>query len=182
MKVTGFTLFDTAIGACGLAWGDAGLAAVRLPEASPEQLRGHLARRFPEATEAEASVETVALIADIRALLTGAPRDFTGVRYDMSEVSDFNRRVYDAALAIPPGETLTYGEVARRIGEPGAARAVGRALGENPFPIIIPCHRVVAAGGRKGGFSAPGGVDSKMRLLEIEGALRPQTLPLFSDL
>lgn len=182
MKVTGFTLFETAIGVCGLAWGDAGLAAVRLPHGSADEMRRGLSRRFPAAQEQSPPQEFAVVRADIVALLAGEPRGFASVRYDLSEVSEFNRRVYEVALAIPPGETLTYGQVAARLGEPGAARAVGRALGENPFPIVIPCHRVLAAGGRKGGFSAPGGVESKMRILEIEGAFRPQTLPLFSGL
>jgi methylated-DNA-[protein]-cysteine S-methyltransferase len=182
MTVAGFALFETAIGVCGLAWGPGGLAAVRLPYASADEMRRRLAARFAGAVEAEPPPEFAGLIEDVRALLRGEARDFRTVRYDFSEVSDFNRRVYDVALTIPPGETLTYGEVAARLGMPGAARAVGKALGENPFPIVIPCHRVLAAGGRKGGFSAPGGVESKMRLLEIEGAFRPETLPLFSAL
>ena len=179
MDVTGFATFETAIGVCGLAWSQAGLAAVRLPYASAEEMRRRLSDVFPGASEAEPPPEFADMVEDVRALLRGEPRSFAGVRFDLSAVSDFNRRVYEVALTIAPGETLTYGEVAARLGEPGAARAVGRALGENPFPIVIPCHRVLAAGGRKGGFSAPGGPETKLRLLEIEGALRPETLPLF---
>src|SRR5690606_38098825 len=179
MDVTGFAVFDTEVGACGLAWGPGGLAAVRLPYPSADEMRRRLAARFPAAAESEPPPEFAQVIEDVRALLRGEARTFEDVRYDFSEVSAFNRRVYAVALTIPPGETLTYGEVAARLGEPGAARAVGRALGENPFPIVIPCHRVLGAGGRRGGFSAPGGVESKMRMLQIEGALRPETLPLF---
>ena len=83
------------------------------------------------------------------------------------------------ARAIPPGSTLTYGEIARRLGDPGAAQAVGQAMGHNPWPIVVPCHRVLGAGGKVGGFSAPGGAKTKLRMLEIEGALKPERLPLF---
>ena len=107
---------------------------------------------------------------DIIALLAGEPRDLADIPLDMSEVPPFHQRVYAVARAIPPGATFTYGEIAARIGEPGAARAVGQALGRNPFPPIVPCHRVLAAGGRTGGFSARGGVATKMRMLTIEGA------------
>jgi methylated-DNA-[protein]-cysteine S-methyltransferase len=98
----------------------------------------------------------------------GAPR--TSLRMNPAAVADFHRRVYEASPRIGPGRTCTYAELAQRLGEPGAARAVGQALGANPFAIIVPCHRVLAAGGRSGGFSAPGGVETKLRLLEIERA------------
>jgi methylated-DNA-[protein]-cysteine S-methyltransferase len=111
------------------------------------------------------------VIVAIIALLSGAPEDLAFVAIDMNGILDFNRRVYEVARTIRPGSTLTYGEVARRIGEPGAAQAVGQTLGRNPFAIIVPCHRVVAAGDRLGGFSANGGRITKQRLLEIEGAL-----------
>ena len=88
----------------------------------------------------------------------------------MDGVPEFHRRVYEAARAIPPGNTLSYGDIAKRVGAPGAARAVGQALGRNPFPIVVPCHRVLAAGGKIGGFSAQGGVATKRRMLAIEGA------------
>ncbi|MCC2675022.1 MAG: methylated-DNA--protein-cysteine methyltransferase [Ramlibacter sp.] len=106
----------------------------------------------------------------IQALLEGARDDLLDLPLDFSSVPAFHRRVYDVARAIPPGEVLTYGEVARRIGEPGASRAVGQALGRNPFAPVVPCHRVLAAGGRSGGFSAEGGADTKLRMLEIERA------------
>jgi methylated-DNA-[protein]-cysteine S-methyltransferase len=179
MDVTGFAVFDTQIGTCGLAWGPQGLAAMRLPYVASKAMRLRLAESYPGVPESEPPPEIAGIVEDVRALLRGEPRTFEAVRLDYSEVSAFKRRVYEVALTIPPGETLTYGEIAERLGEPGAARAVGRALGENPFPPVVPCHRVLAAGGRKGGFSAPGGSDTKMRMLEIEGALRPETLPLF---
>ena len=112
------------------------------------------------------------------ALLRGEPRDLGAIDLDMSGIPEFPRRVYAVARAIPPGQTVTYGDVAARLGEPGAARAVGQALGRNPFAIIVPCHRVVAAGGRLGGFSANGGAATKRRILAIEGAHRDEpTLP-----
>jgi methylated-DNA-[protein]-cysteine S-methyltransferase len=105
----------------------------------------------------------------IVALLAGAKRDLREVLLDMAGIPEFNRRVYELARTIPPGSILTYGEIAMRLGAPGTARAVGQALGQNPFPIVVPCHRVLAADGRMGGFSAPGGVATKRRMLEIEG-------------
>jgi methylated-DNA-[protein]-cysteine S-methyltransferase len=106
----------------------------------------------------------------IVALLSGTATDLSTVPLDMERVPAFDRGVYEVARTIPPGETLTYGEVAARLGDPGAAREVGGALGRNPFAVIVPCHRVIAAGGKTGGFSAPGGVTTKLRLLEIERA------------
>lgn len=113
------------------------------------------------------------------ALLSGEPIDLADVVLDMDGVPEFHQRVYGVTRRIPPGETRTYGEIATALGEPGAARAVGQALGRNPFPIVVPCHRVLAAGGKAGGFSAPGGTRTKMKILDIEGASVPRTLPLF---
>ena len=104
------------------------------------------------------------------ALLAGEPRDLTGITIDDDRIPEFNRRVYAIARTIPPGATMTYGEIAERLGDKSLAREVGRAMGENPTPIIMPCHRVLAAGGKRGGFSASGGVVTKLRLLTIEGA------------
>ena len=112
-------------------------------------------------------------IDDVTALLHGEPRALDRVALDMEDVPEFNRRVYEVARTIPWGATLSYGEIARRLGDPAAARDVGQALGQNPFPIVVPCHRVLAAGGKWGGFSARGGVATKRRLLSIEAAQRP---------
>ena len=114
------------------------------------------------------------------ALLAGEPRDLRFVGLDLERAGEFERRVYEIARAIPPGSTLTYGEIAERLGDPGAAQAVGQSMGRNPWPIVVPCHRVLGAGGKVGGFSAPGGARTKLRMLEIEGALRPEGLPLFA--
>src|SRR5215218_10808522 len=167
MHTNGFALFDTALGECGIAWGSRGIVSVQLPGT---RVAARM-RRFGEESPPPADVQRT--IEAIVALLEGEPRDLTGVVLDMERVPEFNRRVYAAARAIPPGETLTYGEVAERIGERGAAQAVGQALGRNPFPIVVPCHRVVAAGGRMGGFSARGGVATKRRMLAIEGVGAP---------
>lgn len=169
-----FTLFETAIGCCGLAWSAAGLAAVQLPEGSEEATRARLERRFPKAREVSAQEALPRAIARARlgivALLEGEADDLTDVALDLADIDPFNRAVYDVARAIKPGATLTYGEVAACIGQPEAAQAVGRALGRNPFPIVVPCHRVLAAGGRIGGFSATSGIALKRRILAIESA------------
>ncbi len=180
MSESGFTLFDTAIGACGIAWGRRGILGVQLPERDAAATRARLARRFPEAGEAPAPADVLQAIERIQALVRGEASDLSDVALDMEGVPDFCRRVYEVAKAIPAGATLTYGEVAARLGEPGAARDVGQALGRNPFPIIVPCHRVVAASGKAGGFSARGGVATKLRLLMIENA-RPDGEPTLFD-
>jgi methylated-DNA-[protein]-cysteine S-methyltransferase len=165
-----YTLFETAIGWAGLAWGDQGLVAVHLPEPTPETARRSFLRRFPEAAEAEPTPMVEAAIAGIRELLAGEPNALLDVPIDLARVPEFNARVYAIARAIPPGETLTYGEIATRLGDRLLARDVGAALGKNPWPIVVPCHRVTAAGGKLGGFSARGGVNTKVKLLAIEGA------------
>jgi methylated-DNA-[protein]-cysteine S-methyltransferase len=177
-----FTVFETAIGACAVAWSDGGLRAVGLPEKTAAEMRARLRRKFPDARESEPPPEVRQTIEAIAALLAGERRDLSGVMLDMSELPEFNRRVYEIARSIGPGATLTYGEIAARLGEPGLARDVGQALGQNPFPIVVPCHRVLAAGGKLGGFSARGGVATKLRLLEIEGALKPEAPMLFGEL
>lgn len=181
MPATGYTLFDTAIGPCGIAWGLEGICGVQLPEPSRAAGRARLARRFPEAVEEEPPPAVRSVVDAIRRLVGGETVDLSQVPLDLAGVPDFHRRVYDVALTIQPGETLTYGEIARRIGEPHAAQAVGQALGRNPCPIIVPCHRVLAAGGRTGGFSANGGVETKMRLLSIECARTTAEPTLFDD-
>lgn len=164
----GFTLFDTAVGRCAVAWGPDGILAVQLPEAREDATRTRLTRRFPDATESAPPPDVGRAIADIAALLGGEPRDLSAIRLDMQSVPDFHRRVYEVARAIGPGKTQTYGEIAAHLGGIGLSRAVGQALGRNPFPIVVPCHRVLAAGGRVGGFSAAGGITTKLRLLAIE--------------
>ena len=175
----GFLLFDTPIGTCAVAWGDRGVIGVQLPERSEALLRARLQRDFPEAQESLAPPEVVRAVEAIVGLLSGEARDLSFVELDMRQVPPFNRRVYEIARTIPPGATLSYGEIAARLGEPGAARDVGSALGHNPFAIVVPCHRVIAANGKLGGFSARGGIKTKLRLLSIEGVQAPGTVPLF---
>jgi methylated-DNA-[protein]-cysteine S-methyltransferase len=182
MNTSDFALFDTAIGRCGIVWSDRGVIGVQLTETGGEvRTRARVLQRFPEAREASPPPEVQQAVDGIVALLHGAASDLSAVALDMAGVPAFNRRVYEVARSIPPGETLTYGEVAARLGDRGAARAVGRALGQNPFALIVPCHRVLAADGGIGGFSAGGGVMTKRRLLTIEDGGGRST-PLFRSL
>ncbi|MEO7078575.1 methylated-DNA--[protein]-cysteine S-methyltransferase [Rhodococcus sp. BP22] len=160
-----YALFDTALGRCGLAWSDAGITAVGLPE-SDDALSAYL-RGFggePEVPQGAAH-EAVELIT---ALLDGKQVDLSAIPVVL-DVSDFDSAVYGVTRAIPHHSTMTYGALATRLGHPGAAQAVGGALGRNPVPIIIPCHRVLGAGREVGGFSAPGGASTKEKILSIEG-------------
>ncbi|MGH6925299.1 MAG: methylated-DNA--[protein]-cysteine S-methyltransferase [Propylenella sp.] len=182
MATQGFTLFETPIGSCGIAWGERGIVGLQLPEATEGKARQRMARRFPEAQEGAPPPDVRRAIDAIVALLNGGPSDLSAIALDMDGVAEFEHRVYDIARAVPPGETLTYGEVAARLGDPAAARDVGQALGKNPFPIVVPCHRILAARGKAGGFSARGGVATKMRMLTIERARTNNTPALFDDL
>lgn len=166
-----FCAVETAIGPVALLWTKAGIAGLALPGDGPAAIRARFDRIRPGAAERDPDGAALPAIAGVRALLRGERVDLRGVALDLAGVPAFDRRVYDVASEIPAGRTLTYGAVAARIGEPGAARAVGAALGRNPVPIIVPCHRVLAAGGRTGGFSAPGGAATKQRLLALEGAV-----------
>jgi methylated-DNA-[protein]-cysteine S-methyltransferase len=179
MQALGLTLFDTPIGACALAWNERGIAGVWLPERDEASLRERIARRLPLRLEQAPPPDLKAAAERITALLHGGDDDLRDLVLDLSEIPAFHQRVYQVARAIPPGRTLTYLEVAQQLGEPTAARAVGQALGRNPFPIVVPCHRVLAAGNKAGGFSAPGGVFTKYKLLEIEGAFRQGESQLF---
>jgi methylated-DNA-[protein]-cysteine S-methyltransferase len=182
----GFALFDTAIGRCGIAWGGRGLVCVQLPEARAAATRARVLQHCPDAQETKPPPDVRRAIDGIIVLLRGEPSDLSSVALDMDRMPPFHRRVYEVARTIPPGATLTYGDLAARIGARGAARAVGQALGRNPFAIVVPCHRVIAAGGNRagnvGGFSAHGGVTTKRRLLSIEKT-RPNRAPtLFDDI
>ena len=166
-----YTLFDTALGTAAVAWGDYGVVRTFLPEPSAQTARARLARRLPDAREAEPPEDIRRLIEDVVRLLNGDRASLDWVSLDDAAVPELDRRVYAATRTIPPGTTLTYGDVARLLGDATLARRVGEALGRNPFPIVVPCHRVLAAGGRTGGFSARGGTETKMQLLRIEGAV-----------
>jgi len=164
-----FALFDTPIGRCGIAWGAAGIIGLQLPEAGARATRVRMQQRFPGAREAMPPSRVRRALDAITGLLRGEACDLSTVALDLKGVPPFHRKVYEVARAIPPGTTLSYGEIATRIGAPGSARAVGQALGRNPFPIVVPCHRVLAAGGKTGGFTATGGVTTKLRMLALEG-------------
>jgi len=179
MSEEGFTLFDTAIGRCAIAWGARGVIAVGLPERSDAATRTRLARRAPDAQEGPPPPDVQRTIDGIVALLRGERTDLSAVAVDMARVPSFNRNVYAVARTIRAGATMTYGEIATRLGDPAAARDVGQAMGQNPFPIIVPCHRVLAANGKLGGFSANGGTKTKLRLLTIEDARTSDEPTLF---
>lgn len=166
----GFCVFATAIGPCGMAWRDGVVIGVQLPEVDEGRTRSRMQRRFPAAAEASPPHEVAAIVGRVQRSLAGAPDPMLDVPLDLGGLPRFQQRVYEVTRAIAPGRTLTYGEVAAAIGEPGAARAVGQALGHNPFAPIVPCHRVLAARSGAGGFSAEGGVVTKLRLLELEQA------------
>jgi methylated-DNA-[protein]-cysteine S-methyltransferase len=174
MASEGFALFETAIGTCGVAWNERGIIAVQLPESNENATWARLAGLHPDAVEQAPPVEVSTAIEAMTRLLGGAEVDLNDIAVDLDGVPEFHRRVYEITRTIPAGKTLTYGDIANRIGEAHAAQAVGQALGRNPVPIIVPCHRVLGAGGQIGGFSAPGGSETKRRMLVIEGALADQ--------
>jgi len=169
-EAAGFCLFATPVGDCALAWDADALQAVQLPSATAAALRQRMQRLFPDLPEVPAPVWVEAVIARIRAVMAGASDDLRDVPLALDRLPAFHRRVFELARVIPPGRTRTYGELARELGDPAAARAVGQALGSNPFAPVVPCHRILAAGGASGGFSAPGGTRTKLRLLELERA------------
>jgi methylated-DNA-[protein]-cysteine S-methyltransferase len=180
----GFAIFPTAVGTCGIAWGPRGIAGAQLPEAEDDAAAtlARMAVRFPVGEEALPPPSVQAVIDALVAVLAGTSKDLLlEVPLDDAGVPAFHRRVYDFARRIPPGETRTYGEVAEALGSKGLARAVGQALGRNPFAPLVPCHRVLAADGRPGGFSAPGGALAKLRMLAKEGARPLGTAPLFDE-
>jgi methylated-DNA-[protein]-cysteine S-methyltransferase len=179
MSTSGIALFATALGDCGIAWHPHGIDGVQLPEADAAATLARLRRRFPGRAETAMPPAVWHASVGVAALMNGEARDLLEVALDMSTVSGLHRRVYELARRIRPGSTSTYGDLARELGDASLARAVGQALARNPFAPIVPCHRVMAAGGRAGGFSAGGGLATKLRLLQIEGALLGGTPGLF---
>lgn len=165
-----YALFDTAFGRAGIAWGAAGVRAVSFPS-TEDETRRHILRRAKGADEASPPGEIKSLIADMTALFRGERRDLSPAQLDLEGIGDFERGVYAQTRAVPPGETTTYGAIAKALGDPALAQRVGQALGRNPFPVIVPCHRVIGADGRMTGFSAPGGAAAKLRLLKLEGGV-----------
>jgi methylated-DNA-[protein]-cysteine S-methyltransferase len=175
-----FALFETPIGPCAVAWNRNGIAGVQLPAGTLDETRLHAIRRWPSAGEAVPPAGVQRAIDRILGLLGGARDDLADIPLDLADASEFQRQVWAVARAVPPGQTITYGEIGRRLGVgPERSREIGQTMGRNPVPIIVPCHRVLAASGRMGGFSAPGGVATKRRMLEIEGAPAVGAGPLF---
>ncbi len=166
--VAHYTLFDTASGVCGLAWNDRGLTHAELPGSSRASTDARIRRRCRGARNDDPPQHIKSLIADVKRYFAGEEVEFSSVAVDLSGLSDFQRRLYETVRGIGWGRTTTYGELARALGCPDA-RDVGEAMGKNPVPVIIPCHRVLAAGGKPGGFSAPGGTATKEKLLALEG-------------
>lgn len=165
-----YQIFETAAGWCGIAWNEAGIVRFTLPASSEAGAQRLMLRRMPEAVRAEPPAEIVDTIAATRRYFAGEPVDFSEVRLDLGPQDAFFNNVYDRVRRLGWGETTTYGSVAKELGAgPEAARDVGQAMANNPVPLIVPCHRVLAAGRKVGGFSAPGGSETKRRMLEMEG-------------
>ncbi|MCA8901520.1 MAG: methylated-DNA--[protein]-cysteine S-methyltransferase [Hyphomonas sp.] len=163
-------LFETRIGNCGIAWNEAGLTGVQLPGKTREEDLAWLTRHGAELVdEADVPAHVAGIIAALRAFLAGEETDFSGVTLDMRRHSDFERAAYEALRKVGWGKTVTYGDLAAAVGKPNGAQAIGMAMGRNSWPLIVPCHRVLGAGGWLGGFSAPGGTVTKKALLEREG-------------
>ena len=177
----GFTLFETVFGRCALAWNEQGLTSVRLPDLSDALTRANLLARQPGCVECNAGWPPFVAdaVARIQAHLAGQAHDLREVPLDLSGTREFELKVYTAARALDAGQTCTYGEMAHAIGEPTAMRAVGQALAHNPWPLVIPCHRVLRAGGGLGGFSAPGRTETKRRLLVLEAGMGRREGQLF---
>ena len=176
MMRTAYCLFETPLGSCGIAWREGenpsappAVAFFQLPEATAETTEARIARKTRGHKSSAPPPQILEVIERVRKHLRGQMQDFGDVTIDLDEAGQFARQVYEAARRIPAGQTMTYGELAKAMGQPGTARAVGQALGRNPIPVIIPCHRILAAGGKPGGFSAPGGRATKARMLATEG-------------
>jgi O-6-methylguanine DNA methyltransferase len=174
-----FTLFDTSIGRCGIAWSERGIIGVQLSESQEVETRIRLLRRHPDAIEASPPPEVQRVLDSIVAHLAGEAADLSVAVLDLDRVPPFHRRVYEAARAVLPGTTLSYGEIARQMGAAASPRAVGQALARNPFAVVVPCHRILSADGRIGGFSANGGIATKLRMLAIESARTGDQVALF---
>lgn len=176
-----YHVFETTIGWAGVAWAEKGLIGAYLPENDPEIVRTALAQKFPGAAEATPPPAIAKVVAQVVALMHGEKVDMSDAPLDWGRVPEFNAKVYEITRNIPPGETLTYGQIAIQLGDRLLAQQVGGALGRNPWPIIVPCHRVTAANGKLGGFTARGGTQTKLKLLAIEGAQAAAQTDLFGD-
>jgi methylated-DNA-[protein]-cysteine S-methyltransferase len=164
-----YQLFDTAFGTCGVAWSDGGLTRVQLPERDVAATEGRLRKHGAVRADGEVPSGVADAVAQLRAYFEGAKVHFVDVVLDLGAMTEFNGRIYAALRTIVYGETITYGGLAALAGSPGAAQAVGTAMGRNPWPVIVPCHRVMAVAHAIGGFSAYGGAVTKAKLLRLEG-------------
>ncbi|PDT17084.1 cysteine methyltransferase [Rhizobium sp. J15] len=165
-----YLIFETAGGFCGIAWSDAGISRFQLPTKTAEATERLLLRRLPDAEPGAPTAAVLETVAAVKRYFQGQETDFSGVELDLAGQDAFFREIYAAARRVGWGHTTTYGALAKELGVgPEAARDVGQAMAKNPVALIIPCHRVLAAGGKIGGFSAPGGSSSKARMLELEG-------------
>lgn len=175
MDGLGFEPFDTPLGRVVVAWSPRGIFALALPSEREEETIAWITASAPGAVRGDPPAWVQDVMRLVAVHLGGAPQDFSKVPLDLERVSPFYRAVYQAAQDIPPGQTVTYGELAARLGKSrAAARAVGQALAKNPIPIVVPCHRILGAARAAVGFSAPGGVQTKARLLALEGAPVPR--------
>ncbi|MDB5522467.1 MAG: methylated-DNA--protein-cysteine S-methyltransferase protein [Rhizobium sp.] len=165
-----YLIFETAGGHCGIAWNSVGITRFQLPAQSAESTERNLLRRLPGAEPGQPTAEVLDTIAGVKRYFEGEPTDFSAVKLDLDGQDAFYREIYAAARRVGWGRTTTYGSLAKELGAgPEAARDVGQAMASNPVALIIPCHRVLAAGGKIGGFSAPGGSAAKAHMLELEG-------------
>ncbi|GAA5539903.1 MULTISPECIES: methylated-DNA--[protein]-cysteine S-methyltransferase [Brucella/Ochrobactrum group] len=185
MEPSGITIFETPIGPCGIAWRGAKVIGVEIGDTDEKETRYRLGERVGEQfSDAQADVPAFVTqaIEKVRALLDGGSPDFSQTPLAFESLPDLNRQVYEIILELKAGETTTYGAIARRLGDVSLSQAVGYALGKNPFPIIVPCHRVLGSNGKVGGFSAAGGTATKLKLLNIERAKISSEPDLFGGL
>ena len=177
-----YHLFDTAFGTCAIAWSEAGLTRVQLPEPTRAETEARIRRAGTEPSEMPLPAFATDAVQALQMYLAGTEVSLETLRLDETFVSTFDAAIYGALRAVPRGTTVTYGDLAKQVGQPGAARAVGMAMGRNPWPVIVPCHRVLASGKKMGGFSAPGGTATKEKLLGLEGvAVGDPVLPGLFD-
>jgi methylated-DNA-[protein]-cysteine S-methyltransferase len=182
MAAFGYTLFATTLGCCGVAWGEHGLRAVQLPEADAAATRARLLQRAPAAVEAQPPALAQQAIDGVTAMLAGTQVDLSTLPLDPLGIPCLHQRIYDIVRGIPYGTTLSYGQVAALLGDRRLARVVGQAMARNPFAPVVPCHRVLGAGGQAGGFSARGGLRTKLQLLSLERARLSDEPDLFAHM
>jgi methylated-DNA-[protein]-cysteine S-methyltransferase len=174
-----YLVFETASGFCGIAWNSVGITCLRLPTKTAEAAERALRRRAPGAEPGAPTPAVAEAVAAVKRYFEGEQTDFSGIELDLGDQEAFFEQVYAAARRVGWGHTTTYGALTKEVGAgPEAARDVGQAMARNPVPLIIPCHRVLAAGGKVGGFSAPGGSATKLRMLELEGVHVEQPRPV----